>query len=224
MIDSKNKELHILGYSAINLPLLMELANESLGSTFFNVYPNLHDISEPKITKELACYKYSFKSQEEVNEKVKKGLAILGVTNPFAKKKVFEYFQNVGVNRSNMTNLIHLSSYLSPSALIEQAVLIEPLVSVSSQTKIGFGVTIKRSSTVGHHNEIGDFTSINPGCVISGNVKIGSGCTIGSGAVIRDSVEIGANTIIGVGSVVTKDIPANAIAFGTPCRKVKDNI
>ncbi|MDG3374600.1 sugar O-acetyltransferase, partial [Vibrio parahaemolyticus] len=29
---------------------------------------------------------------------------------------------------------------------------------------------------------------------------------------------IGENTIIGSGSVVTKDIPANVIAVGNPCR------
>ena len=31
-------------------------------------------------------------------------------------------------------------------------------------------------------------------------------------------VTIGKNSIIGAGSVVTKDIPANVIAVGNPCR------
>lgn len=31
-------------------------------------------------------------------------------------------------------------------------------------------------------------------------------------------VTIGDNTVIGAGSIVTKDIPANVVAVGNPCR------
>lgn len=41
---------------------------------------------------------------------------------------------------------------------------------------------------------------------------------IGGHTVILGNVTIGENTVIGAGSVVTKDIPANVIAFGNPCR------
>ena len=47
---------------------------------------------------------------------------------------------------------------------------------------------------------------------------IGENCWIGAGAVILPGVTIGDNTVIGAGSVVTKDIPANVVAFGNPCR------
>lgn len=33
---------------------------------------------------------------------------------------------------------------------------------------------------------------------------------------------IGDNTVIGGGSVVTKDIPANAVAAGNPCRVIRE--
>ena len=36
-------------------------------------------------------------------------------------------------------------------------------------------------------------------------------------------VTIGDNVVIGAGSVVTKDIPSNKIAYGNPCKIVKDN-
>ena len=35
-------------------------------------------------------------------------------------------------------------------------------------------------------------------------------------------VTIGENTVIGAGSVVTKDIPANVIAVGNPCRILRE--
>ena len=33
-------------------------------------------------------------------------------------------------------------------------------------------------------------------------------------------VTIGDNTVIGAGSVVTKDIPANVVAYGIPCKVI----
>lgn len=53
-------------------------------------------------------------------------------------------------------------------------------------------------------------------------VHIGKNVWIGSGAVILPGVTIGDNTVIGAGSVVTKDIPANVVAVGTPCRVLRE--
>lgn len=35
-------------------------------------------------------------------------------------------------------------------------------------------------------------------------------------------VSIGDNSVIGAGSVVTKDIPANCVAYGNPCRVIRE--
>ncbi|WP_349361941.1 DapH/DapD/GlmU-related protein [Paenibacillus sp. RC343] len=53
-------------------------------------------------------------------------------------------------------------------------------------------------------------------------VTIGNNVWIGGGAIINMGVSIGDNTIIGSGSVVTKDIPANVIAVGNPCRVLRE--
>lgn len=50
------------------------------------------------------------------------------------------------------------------------------------------------------------------------SVHIGNGVWIGAGAVILPGVTVGDNTTIGAGSVVTRDIPANVVAYGNPCR------
>ena len=52
-------------------------------------------------------------------------------------------------------------------------------------------------------------------------VKIGNGCWIGGGVIILPGVSIGDGTVIGAGSVVTKDIPANSVAVGNPCRVIR---
>lgn len=53
-------------------------------------------------------------------------------------------------------------------------------------------------------------------------IHIGKNCWIGAGAVITPGVTIGDNTVIGAGSIVTKDIPANVVAVGNPCRVMRE--
>jgi maltose O-acetyltransferase len=43
----------------------------------------------------------------------------------------------------------------------------------------------------------------------------------GGGTVICPGVRIGARAVIGAGSVVTRDIPADVVAAGNPCRVIR---
>ena len=45
---------------------------------------------------------------------------------------------------------------------------------------------------------------------------------IGSNVTIMPGVTIGENSVIGAGSVVTKDIPANVVAAGVPCKVMRE--
>lgn len=54
-------------------------------------------------------------------------------------------------------------------------------------------------------------------------VTIGDNVWIGGGVIIMPGVSIGNNVVIGAGSVVTKDIPDDVIAYGSPCRVVREN-
>lgn len=55
-------------------------------------------------------------------------------------------------------------------------------------------------------------------------VIIGDNVWIGGGAIIMPGVTLGDNVVIGAGSVVTKDIPSNKIAYGNPCKVIRENI
>lgn len=54
------------------------------------------------------------------------------------------------------------------------------------------------------------------------DVHIGNCVWIGANTVIVPGVSIGDNSIIGAGSVVTKDIPANVVAYGNPCKVARE--
>ncbi|MCB1517316.1 MAG: sugar O-acetyltransferase [Hyphomicrobiaceae bacterium] len=96
---------------------------------------------------------------------------------------------------------------------------------------------------------IGDFTAIGPNCQLitpthelefekrlplsktgpqrrdpvtfAKPIHIGKHCWLGAGVIVMPGITIGDGAVIGAGSVVTKDIPANVIAIGSPCRVVQ---
>lgn len=52
-------------------------------------------------------------------------------------------------------------------------------------------------------------------------VDIGSDVWVGGGAIVCPGVRIGDRSVIGAGSVVTRDIPADVVAAGNPCRIIR---
>ena len=53
-------------------------------------------------------------------------------------------------------------------------------------------------------------------------INIGNHVWIGGNVIINPGVSVGNRSVVGAGSVVTKDIPANVIAVGNPCRVVRE--
>lgn len=66
-----------------------------------------------------------------------------------------------------------------------------------------------------------DSTSRISGIEYGSAVNIGDNVWIGGKTIINPGVNIGENTVIGSGSVVVKDIPANCVAVGNPCKVIK---
>ncbi len=52
-------------------------------------------------------------------------------------------------------------------------------------------------------------------------VTIGNDCWLGANVTVCPGVAIGDNCVIGAGSVVTRDIPANSVAAGVPCKVLR---
>lgn len=53
-------------------------------------------------------------------------------------------------------------------------------------------------------------------------IHVGKNVWIGSGVQVMPGITIGDNSVIGAGSVVTNDIPANVVAYGIPCRVIRE--
>ena len=52
-------------------------------------------------------------------------------------------------------------------------------------------------------------------------VEIKDNVWIGGGCIILPGVVIGENSVVGAGSVVNRDVPANCVAAGNPCRVIR---
>ena len=67
-----------------------------------------------------------------------------------------------------------------------------------------------------------DFERRNQGLEYAYPIKVGNNVWFGAGVQVMPGVTIGDNVVIGDGSLVVKDIPSNSIAFGNPCKVVRE--
>lgn len=152
-----------------------------------------------------------------------KHICLPALANPAAKRKVVDFFKdNCGVQCDHYFTLCHPSSVVAETAKLGKGCYIEPGTVIASYAEIGFGVYVNRGSTVGHHVMIEDFVNLGPATHVAGHSHLGAGVQLGIGAVVFDHINIGAGSIIGGGSVVTKDIPPGVIAWGNPCKVIKN--
>ena len=72
--------------------------------------------------------------------------------------------------------------------------------------------------TAGHPLDVG---RRNMGLEYARPITVGNNVWIGAGVHVLPGVTIGDNCVIGAGSVVNRDIPANSLAVGNPCRVIR---
>jgi len=207
--------LTVAGFSEGTLIMLLDILESRDSYPTINVVNNLgikpnYEIDHPKFKINL------IENRECLDDQI-----VIGVTKPHSRKKISKVFNLE--QEKNLLNLISKKADISKNVNMGNGIVINSSSCIAGQTKIGDFVFINRSVSIGHHSIIGSFTSINPGVNIAGNVTIGECCQIGIGANIIDGITIGDNTIIGAGSLVTKNIPSNVVAYGNPCKIIREN-
>lgn len=221
--------LSILGCDPALLNPLMELAEDALKITYFDILLNIPVEIGPAF-QPLPHWTHQVYALNDLTQEHKAHLSTDGqfafsMGESSIKVIVYKAFkQTLPLEQKQFTRLIHPSSVVSRSATLGFGVQIESLTTVSACTTLGFGVNIKRNSSVGHHCVLDDFVTLNPGVTLSSFVHVGKGTRIGTGTSVRDHISIGENCMIGMGSVVVKDIPAHSIAYGNPCKVQGQNL
>ena len=143
---------------------------------------------------------------------------IITPDSPYIRLKLVEYYLSLGFK---FTKLISRYGKISKSAEINNGVIAQSGVNVSSECIIEKFVKLNTCCNIMHNSFIGQFTTIAPNAVILGGVKVRSNCYIGSNSTILPYIEIMDNSIVGAGSVVTKDVPPFTIVAGNPAKVLK---
>ena len=218
------EKLILLGICPGAIPVIAEMADEIYNCKSFLILKNI-ERSDIKYEYKIQEYEFEILKDDEYHYSDINNLYVhFGVLNSHIKIILYYHFKlNYSINIDNYVNLTHPDAYLSKSTFFKRGFTLLPKSYISSLCDIGFGVTVKGSSSIGHHVQLDDFVSINPGVVISGFVKVGRGTEIGTGTAVVNNVKIGEGCLIGAGSVVTKDIPDGVVAYGNPCKVIRTN-
>lgn len=162
-------------------------------------------LKEMEKTREL-CYEYNNLRPTEIEKKdelIKKILGKSGKNIRIEPNFYCDYGYNIFVGDN---------FYMNYNCVILDGAKVEFGDNVFIGPNCGF-------YTAGHPIEI-DLR--NKGLEYAKPIKVGDNVWFGGNVVVLPGVTIGNNVTIGAGSVVTKDIPDNSIAYGNPCKKVRD--
>jgi acetyltransferase-like isoleucine patch superfamily enzyme len=141
-------------------------------------------------------------------------------------KLLFHYFipQKILRINGNVKWPVHFTSSVKGQDNIKKGIICDPGdnpniyieanngICFGSNVGIGSGAQILSSIHSHHDHSLHDYNT---------PIIIGNNVFIGSNSVVLPGVKIGDNVVIGAGSIVAKNIPANSIAVGNPCKVIK---
>jgi maltose O-acetyltransferase len=180
----------------------------------------IYDPSDPKLAKEqAAAHRLSKRYNDTFEDEVEMREAILAKLLPHRKAGTlflgpifFDYgiHTKIGENFYANTNFTVLDSCpvtIGDNVLVgPNTTLVTPVHPLRFQDR---NVKLKADGTQ-YDDEYAKPITIGSNCWLASNVTVIGGVTIGDGCVI------------GAGSVVTRDIPANSLAVGNPCRVIRE--
>lgn len=146
---------------------------------------------------------------------------IVAIGDNYAREKVSQRLINAGKSLI-FPNVEHSSAQISGRAGVGMGGMRCANSVVIAGTLLGDFVIINTGATVDHDCYLGDYVHIAPGVNLCGNVKVGDRTIIGVGSCARPKVTIGKDSIIGAGSVIINDIPSGVVAYGNPCKIIKE--
>lgn len=145
-------------------------------------------------------------------------LTIGSIGNPEKRIKLYKALEQIGFI---IPNIIDPTAIVSNYSQLDHGIYIGKQTIVNPGTIIGKGAIINTSSVIEHDCTIDEFVHISPGTILCGEVSIGRNTHIGAGCMIRQQIKIGRDCIIGMGSVVLQNMKDTIMAYGNPCREVK---
>ncbi|HEV8557902.1 MAG TPA: hypothetical protein VGR06_16095 [Actinophytocola sp.] len=142
--------------------------------------------------------------------------------------------------------VVYADVHIGVNTVVGHHTLLRTGVRVGAETVLGHHLTVERASRIGREVRCSPGSHITSSTHIADRVFLGAGvrtindktltwrdparnpvlqpprfetgAKVGSGSTVLAGVIIGAQALVGAGSLVTRDIPAGALAYGSPAR------
>lgn len=150
---------------------------------------------------------------------INKGIVTIG--DNFSRKKVADALIEKYPQLS-FVPAIHPSAVIGKNTVIGAGTVVMAGVIVNNDCNVGEHCILNTKSSLDHDSKMGEYSSFSPGVTTGGNVSIGKMCAIGVGVNILHGMSIGDYSVIGSGALVTKPIGSNVVAYGIPCKVVRE--
>lgn len=182
----------------------MQEKEKMLSGELYN--PLLDDLLEDRENAKKLCYDYNQLSPEKIEEKqniIKKLFNKTGQNFTIEPSFYCDYGYNIEIGENFYSN--------------HNLVILDP-------AKVSFGDNVFIGPNCGFYTPEHPISAEerNKGLEYAKPITVGNNVWIGGGVSVLSGVSIGDNVVIGAGSVVVKDIPANAVAVGNPCKVIKN--
>ena len=145
-------------------------------------------------------------------------ISLGGIGNGAIRENHFLRIKSMGFN---IPNIVSSTATVSRNVVLGDGIFIGKKAVVNVGVTIGNNSIINTVAIVEHDCQIDSSVHISPGSVLSGGVTIGNYSHLGTNACVVQNIQIGKNVIVGAGSVVNKSLNNNIIAYGVPCREIK---
>lgn len=162
--------------------------------------------------------KLEYQKFEDVHKDYKTPI-IIGIGDNKTRAKLQQKVKQEGFG---VATLVHPSAIISSSITLGEGIVIMPNVVINAQAKIGDGAILNTACVIEHECKIGNFVHISPNVSLAGNVQVGDFTHIGIGSSVIHGLSIGNDCIIGAGSVVVQNIDSRRLAYGNPCKVIKE--
>ena len=141
----------------------------------------------------------------------------IGYKHLQVRKTLFETFSI----RIPFGKIIHSSSWVDTTALVEKGCVIYPGCVIDAKVVIQSNTILNIGCSIAHDTTINSHCFLSPRVAVAGFVNVEECCVFGINATIIDNLNIVANTQLGGATVVIKSIEKSGLYVGNPAKFVR---
>lgn len=117
-----------------------------------------------------------------------------------------------------LVSAIHPLASISPSAEVEDHVIIDARATVCVHSRIGRHAVLSAGAICDHDNVIGVGVYLGPAARLAGGVHVGDFASLEIGAAVIPGKKVGEGARVQAGAVVIRDVPPRTTVCGAPAR------